>query len=423
MITDPASPTPSVSVVICAYTEDRLADLGAAVRSASEQHPTPAEVLVVIDHNAALLARATETFDAAAVMANRFAKGLSGARNTGVAAASGEIVAFLDDDAAARPGWLAALAAPFSDPDVMSAGGKVVPNWEDKAPPWLPEAFWWVVGCSYEGLPTEPAAIRNPIGANMAFRRDVLAEVGGFSESLGRVGKNPAGCEETELSIRASQCWPQRHHTYAPDAIVDHRVPLARGSWSYFVRRCYSEGLSKARVSALVGHQDGLRAERAHAFSVLPRSLVRSFRQAGAEASLAPLGQVGAIAAGLSALALGLARGRLHARLEDRDRRQAQNRGRPAAKPAARQPGATCVLDFRVGEDFPPIPARTPTGQRYERAAVLVRVGPHPAGTVTVDLSRSPTPGEVEATVYRQLAPAIARLEVELDAMPLGVSA
>ena len=55
-----------------------------------------------------------------------------------------------------------------------------------------------------------------------------------------------------ELSIRASQRWPDRRHLYAPGAVVDHRVPLARTSWSYFVRRCYSEGLSKARVSALV---------------------------------------------------------------------------------------------------------------------------------------------------------------------------
>jgi GT2 family glycosyltransferase len=395
-------PLPStVTVIICAYTEDRWDDLCDAVRSVDDQRPSAAQLLVVIDHNDALLRRAAEEFVTAMVTPNRFAKGLSGARNTGVADATGAIVAFLDDDATARPGWLAALTSPFSDPAVMGVGGRVQPAWSGEAPPWLPESFWWVIGCSYEGLPTVPAPIRNPIGANMAFRREVLAEVGGFSESLGRVGQNPLGCEETELSIRASQHWPDRRHVYAPSAVVDHRVPASRGRWSYFVRRCYSEGLSKSRVSALVGHGDGLRAERAHALGVLPRTVARSVRKAGREGRIAPLGQVGAVAAGVTAIGAGLVRGRLSQTRE------------PTV--VASSTGPTCVVDFHVGRAFPPVPSQTPSGEPYRQAVVLARVGTRPAGTVTVDLGPAATSVELEAAVRQALGPAITRLEAAAE--------
>ncbi len=74
------------------------------------------EIVVVIDHNDALLARARVAFPAATVLANASAQGLSGARNTGIDASTGDIVCFLDDDAAAEPDWSTHLLAPYADP-------------------------------------------------------------------------------------------------------------------------------------------------------------------------------------------------------------------------------------------------------------------------------------------------------------------
>ena len=194
---------PRISVVICAYTDRRWDSLVDALASAEAQDPAPHEVLVVIDHNDDLLTHAIDAFPRARVFANDDARGLSGARNTGVRHATGEIIAFLDDDARARPSWLRALARAFEDPTVIGAGGVAFPAWESRAPAWIPSEFLWVVGCSYRGLPMTRAEIRNPIGANMAFRRSVLEGVGGFTDGIGRVGRTPLGCEETELSIRA----------------------------------------------------------------------------------------------------------------------------------------------------------------------------------------------------------------------------
>ena len=155
------------SVIVCAYTLDRWDQLVAAVESAADQ-ALGAEVFVVIDHNTELLTLATHRWPEHVVIPNRFGRGLSGARNTGVGAATGAVIAFLDDDAVAAPGWLASLLAPFDDPTVGCVGGRVEPAWGAAEPAWLPEEFRWVVGCSYTGQPTQEAEIRNPIGASMA---------------------------------------------------------------------------------------------------------------------------------------------------------------------------------------------------------------------------------------------------------------
>src|SRR5438105_3338774 len=88
----------SISVVICAYTEDRWDDVLAAVSSVRGQRVEPHEIIVVVDHNPALYARLKLALPEVIVVPNQQAQGLSGGKNTGVAAARGDIVAFLDDD-------------------------------------------------------------------------------------------------------------------------------------------------------------------------------------------------------------------------------------------------------------------------------------------------------------------------------------
>lgn len=264
------------SVVICAYTMDRWADTVAAVDSVRRQEPGPREVVLVIDHNDALLRRAQAEIPAALVIPNAGVRGLSGARNTGVDAASGEIVAFLDDDAAAERGWLNALVAPFADPRVIGTGGGALPVWTVPRPPWFPDEFGWVVGCSYRGLPVVRAPVRNPIGCNMAFRRAQLMQAGGFRSEVGRVGTLPAGCEETELSIRLRELRPDDRIVFEPRARVRHRVSADRNRWSYFRSRCYHEGRSKAIVSALRGRRSGLSSEFRYTLVVLPTGVLRS---------------------------------------------------------------------------------------------------------------------------------------------------
>lgn len=269
--------TSDISVIICAYTEERWSDLVEAVSSVQRQTLIPREIIVVIDHNPALLQRVQAQCTDMMAIENVQERGLSGARNSGIAVAKGTMLAFLDDDAIASPCWLALLAQALIDPKVLGAGGAVVPHWKFGEPSWFPPEFQWVVGCTYRGMPRTIAPIRNPIGANMLVRRDVFEAIGGFRDGIGRVGTLPVGCEETELCIRARQYWPERHFLYVPQASVAHRVPSQRATWRYFLSRCYAEGRSKAIVSRFVGAQDALSSERGYVARTLPQGILRGF--------------------------------------------------------------------------------------------------------------------------------------------------
>lgn len=300
-----------VSVVICTYTQQRWEALLSAVASVDRQTRQALETIVVIDHNSELLERASAALGNVQVMASSGEPGLSGARNTGVMAARGEIIAFLDDDAIADDTWLEELTRVYDDPDVVGAGGVARPRWDGGTNPrWLPEEFYWTIGCSYRGLPTQSAPIRNPIGANMSFRRAVFAQIKGFSSGIGRVGRTPLGCEETELSIRARRAHPGGVVLYVPTACVEHLVSPERSSWRYFRSRCWAEGLSKALVTEEVGSTDALSSEWTYTLRTLPTGALLGLLDA-VRGDLTGLRRSGAILAGLLVTVAGYLRGRL----------------------------------------------------------------------------------------------------------------
>jgi glycosyltransferase involved in cell wall biosynthesis len=245
------------------------------------------------------------------VLPNSGEAGLSGARNTGLRAARGEIVAFLDDDAVAEDTWLQELLRAYDYPAVIGAGGLALPLWIGGTPPrWLPSEFYWTVGCSYRGLPPGVAPVRNPIGASMSFRKSILDRVGGFSAGVGRIGRVPLGCEETELSIRAQRTDPAGVVLHIPTARVDHMVPLERVSWGYFFSRCWAEGLSKARVADMVGPDRALSSERTYTLRTLPSGVLHGVLDASG-GDFAGLLRSGAIIAGFLTVATSYLRARL----------------------------------------------------------------------------------------------------------------
>ena len=310
---EPSGPTehlPSVTVVICAYTERRWGDLTAAIESVGAQSRPPEQCVLVVDHNPALFSRAVAAFPGVQVIGNRHRRGLAGARNTGIECSRSEVVAFLDDDAVADPKWLEALVAPYADPAINGTGGVARADWVEGRPGWFPGEFDWVVGCSYRGLPETSAPIRNPIGASMSFRRAVFSDVGVFDTEMGRVAAVPLGCEETVVGIRVHQHYGPGTILQVPTASVDHRVGPERANVRYLVRRCFAEGISKAAVARLVGVADASSAEWSYVTSVLPRGVASGLAQfVGGDRSGAARSTV--IVLGLSATVLGYGLGRL----------------------------------------------------------------------------------------------------------------
>lgn len=371
----------AVSVVICAYTEKRWDALLRAVESVQKQSYPAAEIVVVIDHNPALFERAQAHFGGAIqLIENTEKQGLSGARNTGIAAAHGEVLAFMDEDAAAAENWLADLMKEYEDERVLGVGGAILPDWQSSRPRWFPEEFDWVVGCTYRGMPESKAPVRNLIGCNMSFRRVAFTIAGGFPDGIGRIGTRPLGCEETEFSIRAVQQFKGSQLLYQPQASVLHTVPAIRANLQYFMSRCFSEGQSKASISRMVGRTKSLASEWTYTRKTLPAGVVRGVKDAFT-GDLTGLGRAGAIFLGLALTGIGFVHGSLFGK-------PVSPATRPEPVPAEFQPAR--VIDLEIGAPLPVIHSQdSQTGQTYRRAVCLVRLHTSPLAMLELQI-----PGE-----------------------------
>ena len=266
--------TLTLSVVICAYTFDRWDDLSPPSRRFGTKNGGTG------DHPRCRpqprpLGRLRTALPDVTVVENRKQRGLSGGKNTGVALTSSDLVAFLDDDAVAHPDWLRHFRDAYTDESIVGVGGTTLPRWESARPRWFPEEFDWVLGCTFIGR--DPGPVRNLLGGNASFRREVFSVAGGFPSHIGRTSaqRRPLGCEETEFCIRVNQHRPDWKFVFEPQAVIWHRVPAARERFSYFRSRCYAEGLSKAAVTRSVGVADGLSVERRYTTRTLTRGMAR----------------------------------------------------------------------------------------------------------------------------------------------------
>jgi glucosyl-dolichyl phosphate glucuronosyltransferase len=301
---------PTVSVIICAYTEDRWLQLKESVASVEAQTSPPIEIIVCIDHNDELLRNSKEYFrsrgPAAAmpliVVANKYNSRLGAARNTAAEFASGEVLAFLDDDAAAAADWLERLIAPYDDERVGAVGGAPLPVFEVRRPRWFPHEFDWVFGCAYRGLPMTRAPLGHLIGANMSARRSALWEVGGFHSD---------NQDDMDMCHRIAHA---RHTVlYEPLATVHHFVPTTRTTWHYFWRKCYFANQEKVAVFADMQDASSLDAELTFVKHTLTRGVLAEIRQV---IRGDPYGfvRIGAMTAGIALAGLGHVSGQVRLR-------------------------------------------------------------------------------------------------------------
>jgi glycosyltransferase involved in cell wall biosynthesis len=282
----------TATVVVCVYTEKRWDDIVAAVESVASQDVPPVETLVVVDHNPALLDRAQAELTDVKVLANAHVQGLSGARNTAIAEAKGDVVVFLDDDARARPGWLAALLDPYEDATVQAVGGVAHSALADRGPTAAAARTCCPAPCRRTATPrrarldrrlhlhrqpTVPGRGAQPHGLqHVVPARRCSSGVGGLRRGDRRIGKNPLGLRgDRALHPRPPVVRPLGEKiriVFEPRAEVDHRVSSTASNGTYLRRRSWPEGLSKAAVAQLGRRrQRPLSTERDYVAKVLLR--------------------------------------------------------------------------------------------------------------------------------------------------------
>lgn len=263
----------TVGVVVCTHAAERRDQLQAAVRSLAEQTRVPDDVVVVVDGDETLAELVRAAVPGTRVLCLGHNQGVSVARTRGAAALGTDLVVFLDDDAVADPGWLAGLLVPMSDPQVLGSSGRSAAVFGGARPSWLPEEFLWVLGCSYRGMPTAPARVRNFYGGCALVRRDVFLDLGGFDPAVGHHGDAVGGGEEADFCLRAAR-ETGGEFAFEPAALIQHHVPASRLTWRYFLTRCHGEGRMKARM-ARRAPKGALGPERAFALAA-PVAVLRA---------------------------------------------------------------------------------------------------------------------------------------------------
>ena len=254
----------NISIIVSTYTPKRLPDILHCFASLEKQTLPPAEILLVLDPYDELIDFYKQRVPSFVKIIVSNGIGLSYARNTGIRHAKGNIVAFIDDDALADPRWLENTLDNYKNSQVIGVGGFIAAEWASNRPLWLPEELDWIVGCSYKGLPTKRTTIRNPIGCNMSFRKEIFDKIGYFRTDIGRFGNMLLCNEETDFAIRALKRMPDSKIMYDPSAIVYHKVGKSRERLRYVWRRSFYEGISKAIISFKSGSPKVLSTENSY---------------------------------------------------------------------------------------------------------------------------------------------------------------
>ncbi|ELY96709.1 family 2 glycosyl transferase [Natrialba chahannaoensis JCM 10990] len=297
-----------VSVVVCTYSMDRFDAFCEAVESVQEQTYDAVEIVLVVDGNKDVFTRVRTEFgnDKATVcICNDDNRGVSYSRTRGAEIASGDIVAFLDDDAVADSRWVEQLVDTYERTDAIAAGGRLVGDWQAGNPWYLPPEFYWLVGVTHPNFATHHEEVRNTFESNISFRRDVFLALGGFDPELGPTSNRYLHSEGAELCARMQEQYGSGV-VYNSTAVVEHKVFEHRIQPRWLLRRAFQQGYSKRLLESTVDDSGG--EEGAFLKELFTRSVPTYGGKAIRSRSLKPIGQLLMVFAFTAAVGVGYLR-------------------------------------------------------------------------------------------------------------------
>jgi cellulose synthase/poly-beta-1,6-N-acetylglucosamine synthase-like glycosyltransferase len=249
---------PLISIIVPSFSIGRLKDVMALLNSIKAQTYPNIETIIVIGSSMMLLRElqdyAGKNDESGLKIIFNDEPGATSARNLGINQSTGEYLAFIDDDAVLSPGWAAELVKTYQDRSVVGVTGLILPLWADRPENWFPGELDWIIGCSRWIESDQTMEIRNVMGANASFRRDVLTLAGFYSTVLGARKSEQSEwgviAEEAELSLRVIQ---KTGGTilYNPGLIVHHRVSAYKLSWEFIAQRSFQVGRTRRMIKSL----------------------------------------------------------------------------------------------------------------------------------------------------------------------------
>ena len=242
-----------ITVILCTY--NRCESLSKALESVA-MSSLPAAVdwdVLVVDNNSRDLTRMVveeycQRFPKRFSYIFEVQQGKSFALNRGVREATGDVLAFIDDDITVEPNWLFELTKPLCDSQWAGTGGRVYLPEDFSPPSWMAidggQSLLSILALFDQGSQPVPLS-KPPIGNNMAFRREVFAKYGGFRTDLGPTPGSEIRYEDTEFGSRVMNGGGKV--LYVPSAVVRHAVEERRLKKDYFLAYHFDYGRALIR--------------------------------------------------------------------------------------------------------------------------------------------------------------------------------
>ena len=277
---------PLLSLVITAYTTERLHDIYDLLESVKNQTFKNMETIFVIERSRELLDGINSFVEEKSIpniktVFNLDRLGLSRARNLGIRHAKGKIIGFVDDDVVLYPDWAEEMVRAYSKDSVIGVTGPGYPLWEDEKMSWLPEELYWIISCTAFTGWNGHRAVRSAWGMNMSFRREAFEQCL-FSASFGQTtgGKEAwkAGpVDDAEFSIKL-RLKTKKSIIYNPQVQVHHKVYKYRLSRKFIRGQSFWQGYSKALLRKMYPEDTDTKA-LVKELDLLKRILLKSIPQ------------------------------------------------------------------------------------------------------------------------------------------------
>ncbi len=274
-----------LSLVITAYTTERLSDIYELLESVKNQTYKNMEVIFVTERSQSLFEKVKAYAEEKAipnmmVAFNDGELGASAARNLGIKEARGEIIAFVDDDVVLFPDWAEEMVKTYHDDSIIGMAGSALPLWEDESMSWLPEEFYWVISCTAFTGWDELRDTRNAWTMNSSFRREAfdLGELFLTRIGPGNVERYREFAEDEELTFRIKRRTGRRV-VYNPMVKVRHRVYKNKLTLKFIANYAYWIGLTRPVLNRLYPKDDASGSPLDVEHQLLKRIFIRLFPQ------------------------------------------------------------------------------------------------------------------------------------------------